>query len=53
MLQANSLSVGNTPLVRLNRLTEGLKANVFVKLEGRNFSYSIKGRCAISLINDA
>ena len=31
----NSLSIGNTPLVRLNRMATGLQATVLVKIEGR------------------
>jgi len=45
--------VGKTPLLRLNRLTAGLKANVLVKLESRNPSFSVKDRLALALINDA
>ena len=48
--QDNSLSIGNTPMVRLNRLTAGLKAQVLVKVEGRNPSYSIKSRIGASMI---
>jgi cysteine synthase A len=32
----NSLSIGHTPLVRLNRIVEGAKATVLAKIEGRN-----------------
>jgi cysteine synthase len=32
----NSLSIGRTPLVRLNRITDGARATVFGKIEGRN-----------------
>jgi cysteine synthase len=32
----NSQSIGNTPLVKLNRITEGAKATVLAKIEGRN-----------------
>ena len=46
-------SVGNTPLVRLNKLTEGLGRNVFVKLEGSNPGGSIKTRAALRMIRDA
>ena len=50
----NSRSIGNTPLVRLNRLTEGIKAKqVLVKIEGRNPAYSVKCRIGASMIWDA
>jgi len=49
----NSLTIGNTPLVRLNRLTCGLGATVAVKIEGRNPAYSIKCRTAASMVWEA
>ncbi len=49
----NSLSIGNTPLVRLNRLTKGLPGNVIVKIEGRNPAYSVKCRIGAAMIWDA
>ena len=49
----NSQSIGNTPLVKLNRVTEGAKATVLVKVEGRNPSYSVKCRIGANLIWDA
>lgn len=49
----NSLSIGNTPLVRLNRMTSGLHATVLVKVEGRNPSYSVKCRTAASMVWEA
>jgi cysteine synthase len=45
--------VGNTPLVRLNKLTEGLTATIAVKLEFYNPAGSVKDRIALSMINDA
>ncbi len=45
--------VGNTPLVRLQRLTEGLSSVVLVKLEGNNPAGSVKDRPALSLIHEA
>lgn len=45
--------VGNTPLVRLNRVTEGAKAEVVVKLESRNPLSSVKDRIALAMIEDA
>ena len=49
----NSESIGNTPLVRLNRVTQGAKAAVLAKVEGRNPSYSIKCRIGAAMIWDA
>ncbi len=49
----NSLSIGNTPLVRLQRLTKGLGATVLVKIEGRNPAYSVKDRIGSAMIWDA
>jgi cysteine synthase A len=42
--------VGNTPLVRLNRLTAGLKAEVVAKLEFYNPAHSVKDRIGVSMI---
>ena len=49
----NSHSIGNTPLVRLNRITQNLPATVFAKIEGRNPAYSVKCRIGAAMINDA
>ena len=49
----NSQSIGNTPLVKLNRLTQGSKATVLVKVEGRNPAYSVKCRIGAAMVWDA
>ena len=51
--QDNSESIGRTPLVRINRLAEGLNATVLAKIEGRNPAYSVKCRIGASMIWDA
>jgi cysteine synthase A len=51
--QDNSLSIGRTPLVRLNRITDGARATVLAKIEGRNPAYSVKCRIGAALIWDA
>jgi cysteine synthase len=50
IFEDNSRSVGGTPLVRLNRVTQGLHATVVAKIEGRNPSYSVKCRIGASMI---
>jgi cysteine synthase A len=46
-------TVGNTPLVKLNRITEGLGATVLVKLESFNPLSSVKDRIGVAMIEDA
>jgi cysteine synthase len=46
----NSLSIGRTPLIRLNRITQGLGSVIAVKIEGRNPAYSVKCRIGASMI---
>ncbi|WP_449283616.1 PLP-dependent cysteine synthase family protein [Leucobacter sp.] len=45
--------IGNTPLVRLNRLTEGLPATVYVKLDGFNPGGSSKDRIGLNIVREA
>ena len=46
-------TVGNTPLVRLNRLAEGLAPKIYAKVEYFNPGGSVKDRIAVSMIDDA
>lgn len=46
-------SIGHTPLVRLRRLGEGLKASVYVKVESQNPGGSVKDRVALAMIAEA
>jgi len=52
-LNDNSLSIGRTPLVRLNRITDGAAATVLAKIEGRNPAYSVKCRIGVAMMDDA
>ena len=49
----NSLSIGRTPLIRLNRVTDGGGAIILAKIEGRNPAYSVKCRIGASMVWDA
>jgi cysteine synthase A len=51
--QDNSHAIGKTPLVRLNRVTDGAPATVLAKIEGRNPAYSVKCRIGAAMIWDA
>lgn len=49
----NSLSIGNTPLVKLNHIVDPANATVLAKIEGRNPAYSVKCRIGAAMIWDA
>ncbi len=52
---ANNIAelVGNTPLLRLNKVTAGVNAEILIKLESFNPASSVKDRIALSMIQDA
>lgn len=49
----NPLSIGHTPLVKLNRILGDSKATVLAKVEGRNPAYSVKCRIGAAMVWDA
>jgi cysteine synthase A len=49
----NSLSIGKTPLIKLNRIVDGAGTKVYGKVEGRNPAYSVKCRIGANMIWDA
>jgi cysteine synthase A len=53
ILEAVDQSIGDTPIVFLHRLSEGLPAKVAVKLESRNPGGSVKDRIGLSMVDDA
>jgi cysteine synthase A len=53
IFEDNSLSIGHTPLVRLNKVVGKTEARVLAKMEGRNPSYSVKCRVGAAMIWDA
>lgn len=53
-IHANVLAgVGNTPIIRLNRITEGIRATICVKVEAANPGRSVKDRIALAVVEDA
>ncbi len=46
-------AIGNTPMVRLNKITEGIAATILAKVEYLNPGNSVKDRMAIKMIEDA
>jgi cysteine synthase A len=53
LYQDNSLSIGRTPLIKLNRVGQGASATILAKIEGRNPAYSVKDRIGAAMIWDA
>lgn len=49
----NAQSIGHTPLIRLNRITDGASAVVLGKIESRNPASSVKCRIGVAMIDDA
>lgn len=49
----NSYSIGNTPLVKINNLSAGLKCSIFAKIEGRNPAFSVKCRIGAAMVWNA
>ena len=46
-------TIGNTPLVKLNKVTDGIKGQFFAKVETFNPGNSIKDRMALKMVEDA
>jgi cysteine synthase A len=53
IFEDNAESIGRTPLVRINHITQGLGGTVLAKIEGRNPAYSVKCRIGAAMIWDA
>ncbi len=53
VFEDNTLTIGRTPLVKINKMAEGLGATVLAKIEGRNPAYSVKCRIGANMIWDA
>ncbi|HRE91395.1 MAG TPA: cysteine synthase A, partial [Myxococcota bacterium] len=49
----NALSIGRTPLVRINRVHDGAPATILAKIEGRNPAYSVKCRIGAAMVWEA
>jgi cysteine synthase A len=49
----NPLSIGRTPLIKLNRVVNGSGATILAKIEGRNPAYSVKCRIGAAMVWDA
>jgi cysteine synthase len=49
----NPESIGRTPLVKIDRISKGVKATILAKIEGRNPAYSVKCRIGAAMIWDA
>jgi cysteine synthase A len=49
----NSFSIGNTPIVKINKMAKGFRTTLLAKIEGRNPSYSVKCRIGSSMVWDA
>src|ERR1041385_9053827 len=49
----NLESIGRTPLVRINKLTNNLESTLLAKIEGRNPAYSVKCRIGAAMVWDA
>jgi len=54
-MQYNSIleTIGKTPLVKLNQITKGIDATIYVKMESRNPGSSVKDRLALAMIRKA
>jgi cysteine synthase A len=49
----NSFSIGNTPMVKINKMAQGFRATILAKIEGRNPSYSVKCRIGANMVWEA